>query len=80
MTCFKMKSGENLHSFCKKNGIIYSTIFTRIDRMGLTPEEAIAFKKYDRKKGIIKIDGLTYKEYTKIHHCSHTEFYKKAKK
>lgn len=49
MVCFRMKSGETMNVFCKKNNILYASLYELCDRYGLTPDEALAH--YLRRKG-----------------------------
>lgn len=47
MTCFVLKSGENLRQYCLRNGICYWTIIARIEKLGLLPDEALEWS-YDK--------------------------------
>lgn len=49
MTCFVLKTGENLRQYCLRNGICYWTIVARIEKLGLLPDEALSWK-YNRKQ------------------------------
>lgn len=42
MTCFRLKTGETLMSWCKKNNCNYKAIVNRIERGAPTVEDAIA--------------------------------------
>jgi len=41
MTCFRLKSGETLYSYCKRTNTKYITMQNRCDRLGMTPDEAL---------------------------------------
>lgn len=45
MVCFRMKSGETMNAFCKKNNILYVSLYELCDRYGLTPDETFAIKE-----------------------------------
>lgn len=61
MTCFRVKTGETLRKYCKNNGLKYSTLYTRLDKKGLTPEEAL--QTDTRKYGCHTLkDGKTLRE------------------
>ena len=50
MTCLRLSNGQTLKDFCKKNHISYWTMYSRCDRIGMTPDQAIsteAMKKRD---------------------------------
>lgn len=42
MTCFRMNSGETFRKYCTKTGMNYRTLYSRLDKKGLTPEEVVA--------------------------------------
>ena len=43
MTCFRTPTGQTVRKYCKEHGLLYYTVWTRLDR-GMTFEEAIAYK------------------------------------
>lgn len=63
MTCFVLKSGENLRQYCLRNGICYWTIIARIEKLGLLPDEALewAYDKTQKCKYFVK-SGKTLAE------------------
>ena len=39
--CYVLKTGETLHSYCKRTGENYKKLYFRCDRRGLSPDEAL---------------------------------------
>lgn len=39
--CYILKTGETLHSYCKRTGESYRKLYCRCDRRGLSPDEAL---------------------------------------
>ncbi len=60
MTCFRLKSGQTLRSACKEAGINYTTIYTRCDQLGMSPDEAISTGPL-KQKNIHYINGYSLK-------------------
>lgn len=55
MTCFVLNTGTTLRKYCLVKGLNYSTIYKRLDRLGITPEEAL---KMDNPSCKYKMNGL----------------------
>lgn len=39
--CYTFKTGETLHSYCKRTGESYIKLYARCDRRGLSPDEVV---------------------------------------
>lgn len=63
MTCFKLSTGETVRSYCIRNGINYHRMYWRLERHGLTPEQAIDYCRSKGRPIKKRIDGLPLKEY-----------------
>lgn len=55
MTCFVLNTGTTLRKYCLEKGLKYNTIYKRLDRLGITPEEAL---KMDNSSCKYKMNGL----------------------
>lgn len=56
-----MRTGETLRRYCKRTGMNYHTIYTRLDKFGMTPDEVV--KTSTRKYGeYILEDGRPLKQ------------------
>lgn len=51
MTCFRLTTGETIHSWCRRNKVAYCKVFRKIER-GYTPDEAAAYGCKNLKKGV----------------------------
>lgn len=40
MVCFRLKTGEPVHKFCKRSGLAYVNVYRRLDK-GLSPDLAV---------------------------------------
>lgn len=40
MVCFRLKTGEPVHKFCKRVGLAYVNVYRRLDR-GIPPDTAV---------------------------------------
>lgn len=56
MTCFRLRTGETLRSYCRKTGLNYNTVFSMLDKRGCTPDEVIKITPRAYKSHILK-DG-----------------------
>lgn len=82
MTCFRLKSGQTLYSYCKENNLPYDTLFPYCDRDGLPPDEAIELYQKWKNDGTITnhrrgnqrlyYDGKPLKKYCQAHDLSYT--------
>ena len=57
MTCFRFKTGENLHKFCMRTGTNYWKMYKRCDGIGLTPEQAVSAKTLDFRRTKYHMDS-----------------------
>lgn len=59
MTCFVLNTGTTLRKYCLEKGLNYNTIYKRLDRLGITPEEAL---KMDNSSLKYTINGLSVRK------------------
>ena len=59
MTCFVLNTGTTLRKYCLEKGLNYSTIYKRLDRLGITPEEALKMGNSSCK---YKMNGLSVRK------------------
>lgn len=57
MTCFRLKSGETMMHYCKRNGLCYQKYHNRCDSFGMTPDEAIALPPIRPKNTLFLNNG-----------------------
>ena len=61
MTCFRLQNGETLRRYCIRTGNSYHTMVSRINTMGITPDQAVKLSPI-KPKGIHKAFGEPLKK------------------
>ena len=75
MICFRLKTGESLHSYCVKNKLAYAPIYRKIDEKGMSVEEALS--EYLTNKGRKDFNCKYFykgKKLTEIFGCDTTQY------